>query len=222
MNDLGFPWNPLVDDWANQFAYLKEFRIQNPDRWPKTNEDSPPGNDLGGWCSMQRDAYKFKKLSSEKISLLNSIFFIWNSFDEQWNRQFGYLKEFRQQNPDRWPRKGDEFPEGNNIAEWCVEQRQKFKKDKLSDDKRIKLEALGFCFDTIDKTWDKLWDEQFNNLCEFRKLFPDRWPNKNEQFFDGDKLGYWCQRQRGYFKKNKLAMWKKDKLDEIGFPWKIK
>src|SRR4029077_19529393 len=85
LNQLGFKWNPLHDNWVEQFEYLQLFRQLNPHRWPKIKEEFPEDNELGIWCSMQRDAYKNKTLTAQKKELLDSISFPWNIFDERWD-----------------------------------------------------------------------------------------------------------------------------------------
>jgi hypothetical protein len=146
LDKLKFVWNPLKDNWNEQCNYLQQFRELNVDRWPKIKEEFPAGNELGIWCSIQRDAYKNKKLTDQKVAILNAIGLPWNIFDETWNKQFSYLKAFRQINPDRWPKKREEFPVGNKLTNWCVDQRKLNKKNKLTPERKMQLDVIDFPF----------------------------------------------------------------------------
>jgi hypothetical protein len=78
--------------------------------------------------------------------------------------------------------------------------------------------VLGFEFDLYQTAWIK----QFSNLENFRQKYSDRWPTQHEEFPEGNKLGSWCSDQRKKFKKGKVSLDKKEKLDGIGFPWSFK
>ena len=144
LEDIGFQWYPLIKEWTKQLNYLIEFRKLYPTRWPSINEEFPIKNKLGRWVSMQREAIKKGQLSESQKADLNNLGFIWNTFNSSWNVRFDYLVKFRRLYPTRWPKKGEEFPEGNKISYWCVDQRIKFKKGKLSIDKKSKLDEIGF------------------------------------------------------------------------------
>lgn len=144
LENTGFPWDLLIYEWNKQFNYLVEFRKLNLIRWPKHKEEFPVNNKLGVWCSIQREALKKGQLSDSQIESLNSIKFIWNNFHNAWDKRFNYLLEFRKLHPTRWPKKGEEFPTGNKIADWCVDQRKKFKQGKLSPDRKNRLKEIGF------------------------------------------------------------------------------
>lgn len=130
--------------WEMQFSYLCEFRKFYSNRWPKIKEKFPENNELGIWCSMQRDSYKYNKLDQQKIEKLQSIQFPWSMFDYAWNQQYLYLIEFLRINSNRWPTKKDEFPVGNKIANWCVGQRKIAKQGKLNEERVSKLNEIGF------------------------------------------------------------------------------
>ena len=63
-------------------------------------------------------------------------------------------------------------------------------------------------------------------LLEFRREYPNRWPEYKEEFPSGYAIGKWCDSLRQRYKinkygKRKLLDWQIEKLDAIGFPWNL-
>ena len=73
LNSINFTWDFLEDEWNKKFEELKVFKSE-------TGHTSPPIKHipLGNWCLVQRREYKKKKLSQERIKLLESIGFKWS------------------------------------------------------------------------------------------------------------------------------------------------
>lgn len=214
LNKIGFRWEQ-EDAWLLQYENLLQFRKQNPDRWPIATEEFPEKNKLGMWCSSLRALCKMEKLPQDRIDSLNKIGFQWDPLSESWVTQYKHLIQFRKQNPDRWPTATEQFPNGNNLGQWCNNLRSMYKIGKLSQD-RINL------LNNIDFLWDKFglaWKKQYEFLTIFRKQNPDRWPTATKQFPEGNNLGQWCANQRQDFKRGELPQDRKDLLNKIGFPW---
>jgi hypothetical protein len=86
-------------------------------------------------------------------------------------------------------------------------------KEKLSDARKTRLDALGFVWDPKDHAWETMFAE----LKRYKERFgdcevPDKW-NENPQ------LGIWVGTQRTRQKKGTLSIDRKSRLDEIGFVW---
>lgn len=72
---VGFVWDPANADWMALYEELKSFREENghcsvPFNVPRLEK-------LCWWCSTQRQAFKKGKLSSERISYLENLGFVW-------------------------------------------------------------------------------------------------------------------------------------------------
>ena len=91
------------------------------------------------WCRRQRHEYRKRNLSEERINLLNSINFIWDIKEEEWQNKFKELKEFYIENCHISPRRSHP-----SLGTWCDTQRQKYKKGTLSKERIDLLESIGF------------------------------------------------------------------------------
>lgn len=131
-----------------------------------------------------------------------------------WLFKYEMLKEFVEKN-NRLPKHKEEY---NNIkiAYWCVTNRRNYKKNKLTQDQINKLS-------NIEKWWwndgkiRNTWEENYNLLLEFIKI-NNRIPKWKEKF-NNNTIGEFCITQRRNYKKNKLAQYKVDKLNDIKIWW---
>ena len=99
-----------------------------------------------------------------------------------------------------------------------------FSFSKESQEKVISV--IGFEEKLRDALFDQIieksvvsWDVQYENLLEFRKKYPDRWPEQRKEFPKGNKLGNWFSHQRKYFKKSQLSEERIELLNKISFTW---
>ncbi len=121
------------------------------------------GYNLGQWQSCQRQMYKKSKLSKERKDLLEKIGmrFETRGNDEVWNqmymlaelyfKEYGNLeisKKFKTLNGT------DEDENGYNLGIWLVNQRQMYKKGKLSPERKELLDQIGMIWE-IRKRKDK-------------------------------------------------------------------
>ena len=115
------------------------------------------GYNLGQWQSCQRQMYKKSKLSKERKDLLEKIGmrFETRDNDEVWNqmymlaelyfKEYGNLeisKKFKTLNGT------DEDENGYNLGIWLVNQRQMYKKGKLSPERKELLNKIGMIWET--------------------------------------------------------------------------
>ena len=68
--------------------------------------------------------YKKGNLSPERSDLLNSIGFVWDPLEEEWQKNFQDLKEFKQENGHSSPPQ-----RAGRLGSWCGTQRKNYKKD---------------------------------------------------------------------------------------------
>ena len=203
LDRIEFVWDPYKEEWQKQFNDLVEFKKINGHSNPAATGSK--GSILGIWCSRQRVSFKKKELSQEKIHLLNKLDFQWDPVEEEWQKQFNDLKEFKRIH-------GHSSPNSNKfiLGRWCQSQRSNYKKGKLSQDKINLLNKLDFQWDPIEEEWQK----QFNDLVEFKKINGHASPPTR-----GSELSRWCVGQRSRFRDNKLRQDRIDLLDDLGFVW---
>jgi len=90
------------DRWRENFHDLLEFRKMHSHCLVPRNYNRTNG--LGGWVKRQRYKYKLHKqgkkssMTNERIKILESIGFVWDSYEEIWQTRIkqltGYKKEF--------------------------------------------------------------------------------------------------------------------------------
>jgi len=128
-----------------------------------------------------------------------------------WEALFQALVAFKENQghcgvPDRWS-------ENPQLGTWVGTRRRDFRKGKLSEERVVRLEALGFEWDPVTADWE----EMFQALVAFKENqghcgVPDRW-SENPQ------LGTWVSYQRQTFRKGKLSEERVARLEALGFEW---
>ena len=73
LNSIGFDWGARAKNWDQMYQQLIVYKNNH-----NGNVNVPARHDqLGQWVHTQRVAYKKKKMSKERVTLLNSIGFSW-------------------------------------------------------------------------------------------------------------------------------------------------
>ena len=103
------------------------------------------GENIGGWCSTQRQVYTGKKkgiLLKEQIELLENENFCWNIMEQQWNEQYEKIREFVVSN-NRFPK----YQKGNvleiSLYSWFESQKKKVAKKQLLEEQIERLYELN-------------------------------------------------------------------------------
>ena len=133
--------------WEENYALLLDFMEEHDES--SVGLDTYNGVKLGIWCETQRQNYKKDKLSDERIERLNEIAgWRWGKKKEKkdptWEENYALLIDFVGEH-DRLPVATDAY-KGIQLGSWCVTQRQNYKKDKLSDERKDKLETIPLWF----------------------------------------------------------------------------
>ena len=132
LNSVGFVWDMRDDAWSARFAELQEFRkLHGHCKVPMNN------GPLGIWVGKQRLAKS--KMSRDRVDLLNSIGFVWNTHDDAWSASFAELQEFRKLHGHcKVPQR-----KGDPLGRWVKRQRDR-KDTRLSQDQIDLLDGIGF------------------------------------------------------------------------------
>ena len=140
LEDMGFTWEQLESKWEGMFNTLKEYKEKHgdcnvPAIWRENKQ-------LGKWVRVQRSNYQNSKLSEGRIERLEKIYFVWNVLESQWEEKFNALKEYKENhghcNVSQYWR------ENKQLGSWVNEQRNNYRKGKLSKDRIKRLEEIGF------------------------------------------------------------------------------
>jgi superfamily II DNA or RNA helicase len=197
LNTIGVTW----DEWYGRLTLYKnrEGHCSVPKQYK-----TPDGYRLGQWVSVQRSLQD--RLSGGRKARLDALGFDWTPHATDWEAGFDYLKCYYQRVghcnvPQQHKENG--YPLGNWISV------QRIKKDKLSPERRHRLEELGFIWDAREAAWE----EGFYHL----KLYKEREGHCNvpvRHKENGFALGQWVSVQR---LSKTLSQERQQRLDELGF-----
>ncbi len=143
LEKIVFPFE-LPDSWEEHYQNLKLYRAKHPGRWPKAREEFPKGNRLGLWCHLQRCAYKVDKLWPDRVAKLEKVGFQWSVKQVSWMRFYDLLKNYKKQNPRKWPVLEASALQDRRLIAWCSTQRHKRDIGKLDKGQIAMLDGLGF------------------------------------------------------------------------------
>ena len=211
----GFLFEPLETYWRTNYDNLVKFKIKsshcNVSKFDSENLR------LGKWIGEQR--YHKKRLSPEKINLLDDLGFDWGIKRNKWDDMYEWLKNYHLENGVAYVQRdmseGYSANELNRLNRWCCKQIWYYNRAMLSPDKCKLLQDINFDFNHKENIIKNNWDTNFRKLIQFQKEYghfnvPIRWEKDR-------LLAFWVQRQRVY--KNKLTDKQRQKLDAIGFSW---
>ena len=232
LEEVGFLWrghNPQWDNWDKRFAQLVAFQkrcghCDVPCHWRKDRF-------FGQWVSSQRDLRKKGRLSQERINRLDELGFRWlarchrdalpqsfqpgvSATDQLWDSMFEALLHYKKEHGQCNVRPEDGLK--GRLYKWVTRQRTDARKDRLREDRRRRLDEVGFLWRGHNPQWNN-WDKRYAQLVAFKKRFghcdvPCHW--RKDRFF-----GQWVSSQRNLRKKGRLSQERIDRLDQIGFRW---
>lgn len=138
LESIGVIWDTNVDSWNKWFSLLLEYKeefgtLDIPKR------DKYKDKSLGKWCQTQRNDYKNNQnwLTQDKIDKLNSIGFVWDPLEKEWDRKYEMYKRYiRETGITKIARRV--IFEGEKLGVWVQIQRKAFREKKISE-KRKKL-----------------------------------------------------------------------------------
>jgi hypothetical protein len=216
LNLINFVWDIKEVGWNQAFNDYQTFK-KNHGREPSNSSKDEFEIFLAHWVQTQRGGYGRDKRPTpqDRIDKLNSINFVWDLKEEQWEKSLNDYKEFKSQNK-REPSNRSKNKLETSVGSWANRQRVEYNKKRLSPERIEILNSSGFEFDRIGDPWAKA----FNEYVSFKTKF-GREPRQTSNLQSERFIGIWASRQRISFKKNKLSKDRIEKLNSIGFKWSI-
>ncbi len=209
LNSLNFDWDPRKSSWEDGFSYLKNYFEKEGNIIIPQDYITEDNYKLGFWISNQRA--RKKRLTPSQIEKLNSLGFVWNALEANWEEGYSHLKIFFKKRGHVSVSSNYKTKENYKLGIWIQRQRSIYK--SLDSDKKSKLNCLGFEYNVNEK----LWNERFNLLKEYverngNALVPNTYKTE-----DGYLLGRWVGHQRQ--KKESLTQIQIKKLESLEFCW---
>jgi superfamily II DNA or RNA helicase len=210
LDELGFVWDPREAAWEEGFSYLKAYKARERYcRVPYKHVES--SFRLGQWITKQRS--RKGTLPEERRRRLEEMGFGWDAREAAWEEGFSYLKAYKAREGHCCVPK-EQKENAFLLGQWVGVQRTFI---NLSDERRQRLDALGFVWDVREAAWE----EGFSYL----KAYKDREghccvPNRHVE--GSFRLGGWVDTQRQWQRKARMSQERIQRLDELGFVWNVR
>jgi len=226
LNTIDFVWDKNQQLWENRFKELLDFKNEfghlNVPMKYKT---------LGQWVTKHRKARQSGILSKEKMDILDSIGFIWDAKEWQFQRGLKELKDFKAMHGHLEIKITD-----GEFGSWFYSRRKEYlqylngERTTLSKHHRLELEEIGFGAHLAERRQPNAqekqvilrqcvsWETRYNELVKFRKEFNHTRVPKLPLYA---QLSTWVTRQRTLKSSGKLSRDRLLKLESIGFVWNI-
>jgi hypothetical protein len=162
---------------------------------------------------------------------LDALGFVWvkNRLDKQWNEKFERLEQYKQEHGDYLvPQPYEEDP---SLGRWVQKQRMEYKHGTIREDRKARLEELGFSWvtdkrhqrteDRDSSTNDSHWKAMYQALVDFKQEHGHVMVPQSRKRCDHEVLGQWVSTQRTTFLEGLMPEDRKELLDKIGFVWRI-
>jgi superfamily II DNA or RNA helicase len=214
----GWSWDPHDDAWNLAFNYLKDYSEKHGNCLIQQAFLLENDFTLGEWVSTQRSSYKKNTLTNERKLLLESLKgWSWDPLDDAWNLAFNFLRDYSDKNGDCEVPKGFVLENGFVLDNWVLNQRSSYKKNTLTNERKLLLESLrGWSWDPLDDAWNLA----FNYLRDYSDKNGDCVVPKGFVLENGFGLGNWVSNQRQQKNKNKLLYRRKLLLESLkGWSW---
>jgi hypothetical protein len=170
--------------WGKSFAKVKAYK-KKYGSLPSNRHQTENSSQMIQWISNQRAGIVRKAISREREMLLKEIGITAKVLDQNFDRNFQHMVDYRKTYPSQWPKHKEEFPKGNPLGEWCKTIRKLCKKGSLNIDRQHRLTSIGFPW----KVLSYRFENNLNLLKGFIQL--NSRPPKQKESFRGARLGKW-------------------------------
>jgi len=211
LDGLGFIWDPFEDQWNVGFEYLQAYVEEHGDALVPATYKTPDGYGLGSWVRSQR--YYSPEKNQEHRRKLDTLGFVWDTYQDQWDQGFQYLQAYVEQHGDTLIPNSYMAPDGYSLGQWARIQRED--RNVLDQERRKKLDALGFVWEVLTHQWNV----GFEYLQAYVEEHGDALVPTTYKTPDGYGLGSWVSNKRST--KDQISKERLEQLDTLGFVWDV-
>lgn len=150
LNRIGMVWQVRDAQWNEKFNAAKKYYERYGDLLVSpcyTSQNRDDVQSLYDWLVKQRKLYLEKKLSDDKIKLLESIKISWLDIDLAWLKMYDYATKYYDKNHNLQIVNSYSFNDSNgnhvNLGNWIKLQQLNYQNGKLSDLQIAMLNKIG-------------------------------------------------------------------------------
>ena len=205
--------NHSTNQWNTIYERLVVYKKEhNTTSIPCKYKEDPP---LGLWVHAQRQKYKNKSLSVERVVRLTSIDFVWDPFDAQWLKMYQRLVAYKEQYKSTCVPKS--YKADPQLVLWVVKQRTNYNTNmpRLTTERKHQLNSISFVWNALDARWTEMYDRLVAYKNKYKRTCVPR------SYKDDPQLARWVYLQRGNYNSNRscLTTDRIKQLNSIGFIW---
>ena len=205
--------------WERGFAALEAYIREHGNALVPSNYKSSDGFGLGRWVMVQRRAKRLGRLGQDKKHRLEQVGFVWGPRHVQhtWEQSFQKLLAYKQEHGHMLVPQNCKTSDGFGLGQWVRKQRRAEKLGRLGQDKKHRLEQVGFVWGP--RHVQHTWEQSFQRILAYKQEHGHVLVPSNYKSSDGFGLGWWVRNQRKAAKLCTLGQDKKHRLDQVGFVW---
>jgi len=208
LDSIGFDWDPMDSWWPAMFEKLEAYR--NKHGHCCVCKLTHPV--LARWTSKQRCLARRSQLSKDKRQRLETLGFEWEPDADYWNKMFRALRAFRDEHGHFSIHKRKNLA----LAKWVEYQRECARRGSLSEERRQRLDAIGFPWVAEGPKEDAFfWQTMFEQLKVYRDKHGHCYVTKR----DDRDLANWVICQRKLAERGLLPVDKRQRLESLGSIW---
>lgn len=210
---LGFDWDPARTAYERGLAELRAYvAAQHHARVPDGYR-SAAGFGLAKWATLRRSERRLGRLDAARVAELDALGFVWDPLAEDFARGLAELDAYAAAHGTAKVPHKHVTATGFTLGRWCGMLRQSRKAGKISDERRVALDALGFVWAPHQDRFDLGMSE----LTEYVGLHGSADVPRGYRSPTGFALARWCERQRAEHRRGALGPDRVASLQALGF-----
>ena len=215
LNEIGMFWQRFSGKWDNAYEYAKVYANTHGALDPPAEFKADDGFALGAWVASQRAKFADGKMKPTQIKRLNALNISWDVLQKAWQNGLEHAKAYYAEHGNLNVPGQYECPDGYKLGAWIANQRSKYKSGKLTEERKVELEALGIKWDSNKDRWQT----GYEHAQEYYKKNGNLNVSQDYICDDGYTLNNWIAAQRKAYKNGKLTDERIRLLSNIGMIW---